>query len=525
MQEQLTELTQTQTLVPRDYQVTGIDYLTTPRVKHNINDDFPTLCRAMLTDAPGAGKTLQAMLAATKKLSQTHATLVICPAHLVKQWYNDILRQFPDDHIVSVEGSAKYTYLRMSNIDWLIVSTQSLSSAKLVEATTKSVITNHVHVAIIDESHYLKNASAKRSIAVRKLCRPDFIPHCFLLTATPIIREANDLYSQLRIIDPLSFHSFDSFLNKYCWFTYSSYGPQNVSLKTGHYAAHKLLEGTHPTEKSANYYQAPDGTVTQGWMLGRSYAQIGLSLPPIIPPPNSPDALVSIPLPRQLRNAYDDIKTFWQHSITSDDGSKHAVLTTSNAMEVMHLLRALTNCEEKRSKLISYLETDPGPFLIGCFYKRSVSQLCIALTEAGYNPILVTGDVPADIRPSVAKSAVSPRDVVVATISSITEGCNLSHLNTVLFYEEDYTPGKMYQFMSRVRRHRDADPNSQPLDQIAITTDDQGTFHLELPYDANETPVICRYFHAANTIDERIHAVQSNRAVNIKDIVKVELAS
>jgi hypothetical protein len=108
---------------------------------------------------------------------------------------------------------------------------------------------------------------------------------------------------------------------------------------------------------------------------------------------------------------------------------------------------------------------------------------------------------------------------VVATIKSLSEGVDLSNCNTVYFFEEDFTPGKMYQFLSRVRRHRDNSTGT-----VSITEDLLGLSHLHVDEDPNDKPIIVRYFHAYKTIDERIHAVQSNRAVDVKDIIKVELA-
>lgn len=508
-------------LVPRNYQVAGINWLCELNVPYSSTDPTLTYARHLLTDAPGSGKTFQASEAAIKLSDITMAqnptryihgyrycTAVICPAHLVKQWYDFLVAQYPHLHIVSINGSdqkTKWTDLKLTGIDFLIISVQSLRKKPFLDACIQAFTRNHVLTTIIDESHYIKNNTSLQSENVRYLTRPDFCSNVILLTATPIVREADDLYSQFRTINPYKpeFHSQARFLSTYCYATYSSWGPSNVTLRKGSIT-----------------YLAP-------YMMGRNYHEIGLELPPIIPPLNSPSAIVATPLPSSIRKIYDDMKTFWAHAMVNPDGTQTPVLTADNAMKVMHLLRALTNCTEKRQSLITYLADDPGPYLIGCFYRRSVSTLCADLRQAGYNPIEITGDVPADIRPTVAKSAHNPKDVVVATMPSISEGVDLSHLNTVYFYEEDFTPGKMYQFMSRVRRHR------EPTITLDTTTTTTNKPTLDNPFadqslhitDPNQTPVICRYFHALKTIDERIHAVQSNRAVSIKDIIKVELLS
>lgn len=517
-------------LTPRHYQVGGIQYLTTPRVRLNADDLQSTLCRAILTDAPGSGKTFQASEAAKcliNRQSQLTPTVrrsvcVIAPAHLVDQWFRFLCFQYPDDHVVSIEGTTKYKDLaNPDHIDWLILSVQSMRRQDFCDAVSQSFIANHTFVCIIDESHYVKNADAKQSHNVRLLTRPEFVPHCFLLSATPITREADDLWHQLRIVDPITFRSQDRFLNTYCWFTMGSYGPSNVSFRKG---ATDLLQGKTTTNIYNQSQQAENDGL--GWMMGRSYADIGLELPPIIPPAGSPAAIVKQSLQPKLRKAYDDIKAYWYHATFID--KERATLSGDNAMEIMHLLRHITNAPEKRQRLINHLETDPGPYLVGCFYRQSAKDLAQDIEAAGYTPHVITGEVPADDRVRIAQRAgkTSNKDVIIATIPSISEGCDLSHLNTVLFYEEDYTPGKMYQFMSRVRRHRNTDDPAHTEFTIDSSPNEQGTFSITLPAsNPNSTPVICRYIHAAGTIDERIHAVQSNRAVSVKDLIKVELQS
>lgn len=478
---------------PRNYQTSGIDWLTQPNVKLNPNDLFPTLCRHMLTDAPGAGKSFQASEAANiLTRNQTHSITIIAPAHLCKQWFEFIGEQYPDDTLIWFEGpSNKKARDAKLHARWYIISTQSFRHKHFVDLYTRLFISNHVDCVILDESHYCKNKDAKTSHYIREITRPQFISHVIELTATPIMREADDLYMQLRILDPLTFHRHDLFLNTYCWFSWTSWGAQDISLRKG------AVEALHP------------------WMMGRSYKEIGLELPPII------STIHTSPMIPQRRKAYDNIKTYWWTLVNEDtvqhDKEGNPVLTANSAMQVMHMLRHIISAPEKQSDLASYLADDPGPYLIATFYRDSTKELAayIAQHHPDYNPIIITGEIPADERMQKAKASHNPKDIIIATIPSISEGVDLSHCNTVYFYEEDYTPGKMYQFLSRVRRHRDGDT------AVTITEDN----HLHIEANPNDKPVLVRYFHAEKSMDTHIHEVQSRRAVNVRDLVKVELGA
>lgn len=504
-------------LQARQYQLTGIDYMVTPRVKQNINTDlFPTLCRSLNSDAPGAGKTKQATDASNQIMNDKGhknkhdimpATLILTPAHLTHQWYNHTASEFPNDSIVLLEGTIPQKQKDSSySARWYITSIQSLRYKASYDLLVDLIVHKNIQVIILDESHYVKNKDAKQSKNIYNLMHPRLTPHCILLTATPIMREADDLYHQLHIIDPYTFHSHDAFLNTYCWFTMTAWGAQNVSLRKGAYKELQALK------IEANCYDNQSG-----WILGRTYEEIGLELPRLIEPP-----IITSELTTQRRKAYDDIKWTWSHQ--TEDGE--ITLTQNSAMEVMHLLRRLINSPEKAESLVPFLNDDTGPFFILTEYKWSQADLANEIRKAypQFNVTIINGTIPSTERIELARNnSTKPNDIVIATLGSVPEGADLSSCNTVYFYEEATTPGKMYQVLSRVRRHRNSDPlsSSNNLSSVTITEDNKLVFEL----DPNSKPILCRYFHAENTLDKRIHDVQKLRAFNARDIVKVELSS
>lgn len=475
-------------LTPRQYQISGINWLTQKNVKLNEQAIMPVCARHILSDAPGAGKSAQSIWASEILLKEaadrgmpSPSCMIFCPAHLAKQWFDYFLEHFPQYRVIWLEGSRTQRQRDAAKAaTFYIVSIQSLRQQYYYDMLVQLYIDQHVQCTIIDESHYVKNRDAITSQRARTITRPEFCPHVILLTATPVCREADDLYMQLRICDPLSFHRFDLFMNVYCWFTLGGWGYSNVVLRT------------HASEALSN------------WLWGRTYKDIGLELPPVVSYIEKHD------LSSQRRKVYDDLKYSWYAQFTSSSEP----LTASSAMEVMHTLRRLTASDDKAKGITEYLDSDPGPYLVAVSYKLSARLVSVQMKQAGYNPVIIDGDVPADDRRTLCTQATDPKDVIIATIPSISEGVDLSHCNSVYFFEEDWTPGKHYQFLSRVRRHR----NNTNVG-VVITEDNK--LHVEI--DPNEKPIIVRYFHANKTIDTHIHAVQNDRSVSVQSIIKVEL--
>lgn len=80
-----------------------------------------------------------------------------------------------------------------------------LNYAAIIERDPKweimmSLLKFNPDIVICDESHHIKNATAKQSKAAHKLCA--YARYVILLTGTPIGKNYLDLYSQLKAIDP-----------------------------------------------------------------------------------------------------------------------------------------------------------------------------------------------------------------------------------------------------------------------------------------------------------------------------------
>lgn len=157
--------------------------------------------RMILGDEMGLGKTIQAL--ASVELSGQKPCIVICPNSLKINWKREISNCFKNQQIDILNKKSK------KDADFYIINYESLHNYidLIKEIKPKSVI--------LDESHYVKNQKAKRSLSCQQAIRN--IEYRFALTGTAILKSPVDLISQLKIINRLDhFGCENTFIETFC---------------------------------------------------------------------------------------------------------------------------------------------------------------------------------------------------------------------------------------------------------------------------------------------------------------------
>jgi SNF2 family DNA or RNA helicase len=199
------------------HQVDGIKFLT----QHG---------RAILADDMGLGKTRQAVIA-MNEAAPNGVVLVICPASLKLNWEREIHLVKSDD-AVEVIGVKGY---EVAEPRWVVVNYDQLAkNAERLRAIRWSGV-------IIDEAHFIKNASQRTSQVLKIVGVSDNKRESvegprlvFLLTGTPMPNRPRDLFNLLRAVGHPSARSFLSFAKRYCGaykndFGWVTEGASNIS--------------------------------------------------------------------------------------------------------------------------------------------------------------------------------------------------------------------------------------------------------------------------------------------------------
>ena len=168
--------------------------------------------RAILGDDMGLGKTRQAIVALNVAVP-SGVILIVCPASLKLNWKREILMVDPAARI-EIVGYDKEV---VENPRWIIVNYDLLSkhSSRLHDIPWAGVI--------LDEAHFIKNASARTTHCLKLLGvndqskAPLIGPHyVFLLTGTPMTSRPRDLFNLLRCVGHPAARSFLSYAKRYC---------------------------------------------------------------------------------------------------------------------------------------------------------------------------------------------------------------------------------------------------------------------------------------------------------------------
>jgi len=177
--------------------------------------------KTFIADEMGLGKTLEA-LASTEILSG-YPCLVVCPASLKYNWEAEIKKWLPHRTIKILSGDSDI-HLMMGTLkndaDIQIV------NYDMLKAYCETLENWGFKTVIFDESHYLKNQDAKRTLFGTKISQK--AENIFLLTGTAILNRPMELIPQLKIIKMI-----DKFGGPYRFekdFTHK-YGPMRGMVK------------------------------------------------------------------------------------------------------------------------------------------------------------------------------------------------------------------------------------------------------------------------------------------------------
>lgn len=408
--------------------------------------------RLILGDDAGLGKTAQAAAAAIKPV------LVVCPTYLVWQWAEYIEAAYPGDTIaIAGVGSRKQRHKALTGsenlavlpdkpaADWTIVNTDML----------RGYMMPNVETLILDEAHHFRNRDAERSKNCADLAHRT--PRVYELTATPIYKDVSNFFHLLHMLDEASYESFWDFLDR-------------VAITYGDRYSTKIVRLRNPKalEKELEPY-----------LLRRTYKDVKLFLPDII------ENHHVIELSDEMKKVYSNLRDFYR----TPDG-----VPLTSAAEVLHMLRHVT-VGPKIEVIPDILDDNPGPTVVFCWY-RETSELAAEELRQQFkrpgDPIVIHGDaMKPDERADAAHKAIAAGGIVVATMASLGEGVDLSAAKNIVFIEEDYVPGMMYQTLKRVQR-----------------------------WTEDERPVLAHYIRARGTVDSVVHNAVVTRKGTAQQILK-----
>lgn len=132
----------------------------------------------ILLDEQGLGKTVQALEAVNR--SDSKLLVVVCPAIMQGTWLHHVTEYLNKD------------------IEYIIHSYEWYNNSNHIKEVYKKINKQKTSV-IVDECHYIKTPTSKRSKTVYQMLLLENIKQKILLTGTPITRDIDDLYMPMSV--------------------------------------------------------------------------------------------------------------------------------------------------------------------------------------------------------------------------------------------------------------------------------------------------------------------------------------
>ena len=361
----------------------------------------------------GLGKTVTT-LAYLQLHSEKRPVVIVCPASLKLNWLKEI-HEWMETPDVQVLGG--------KNPNMPIVGDILIINYDILDSWVNKLKQINPQIIITDECHYYKNNQAKRTKAVKKLCKN--IPHIIALSGTPIVNRPIEGFNALKIIDDAMIPNFWKFAQRYCGAKHNGFG-WDFSGATNTDELHEKLVNTV--------------------MIRRKKEDVLPDLPPKV--------YSTIPFEINNQKEYKRAENDFIQYITETKGEKAAkkannaeVLTRINGLKQISVRGKL---KQAKDWIKNFIESN-GKLVVFAVHKETINGL---MEEFGEQAIKIDGSVSGQKREEAVEQFQNNDSIrlFVGNIQAAGVGLNLTAASSVAFLELPWTPGDLQQASDRVHR-------------------------------------------------------------------------
>lgn len=469
-------------LTPYPWQVTGAEMIAATG-------------KALITDEPGTGKTITAILGLVewqerniKALDKIGPILVVCPASVVDAWVAAWRLWAPVFQTVAWRGSPGQREALMGKAN-VYVTSYGTARMDARGGTRKGPLERIAPVAVvIDECHLIKNPKAQQSMAVRRLARK--AAAVVALSGTPITHHPGDLWATLEAIEPGAWPSKERYAGRY--------------LLTAEGDYEETVLGLSP------YTEPEFRACLLGQMRRIAKADALKHLPPKV------YSIRTVELPTIWRKVYDDFES--QMLAELPDGEELSVMSVLAQLthlsglasaaadvqptvelnaageEVKHIHLELKAPSWKVDALLEVLAERPDQQVLSFAPSKQLMMLAgAAAAKAGYRVGYVVGGQTAKERTATIDAFQAGQlDLICATTQAGGVGITLTAASTVVFLQRPWSLVDSIQ--AEDRAHRIGSEQHESIEVIDIV--------------------------AANTVDTRVRAVLREKAGQLAELVQ-----
>eukprot|EP00929_Paragymnodinium_shiwhaense_P087402 TRINITY_DN4758_c0_g4_i1.p1 TRINITY_DN4758_c0_g4~~TRINITY_DN4758_c0_g4_i1.p1 ORF type:complete len:1168 (+),score=190.77 TRINITY_DN4758_c0_g4_i1:154-3657(+) len=380
--------------------------------------------RVLFGDEMGLGKTVQALLLSAM-FQQEWPLLVVAPSSLRYVWRDQAAQWIP--HIVGSDGSSVHVLAsgkdRPPPSARMVVSTYDLLRRNS-SLRSRSDGGNYLAI-IVDESQNIKDPGTQRTKVVVAMCKA--ARRAILLSGTPAVNRAAELYTQMEALLPASMPSFAEYAERYCYREEKTFGKQRSVV---------TWNGVRRPEEL-------NALLMASVMIRRL----------------KKDVLQQLPAKRRMRVPLDPERL--NPNIVKDISRRmkpllqQGALTGGLAPSLPELFKM--TAEAKLNAVLDYVEhllQQTRKFLLFAHHHAMMDALEQKLVQLGVALIRIDGATSPMHRAHLVKRFQEEANVRVAllSITAAGAGLTLTAAQTVVFAELYWVPGQMVQAEDRAHR-------------------------------------------------------------------------
>lgn len=388
--------------------------------------------RAIYADPPGTGKTATTL----RWLEGYGRSLIVVPKAIIPQWVEEAGTWFPELTVIRGDGSAQARSKARDALREARGPVALLLNYEALRGDVEALMRIKWEALVCDEAHRLKNRQAQVTKAAFKMAHR--VPSVALLTGTPILNRAEELWSLLRICGGAALYS-----------SFWRWADHYFNLERTTFFGRAQTPVTLIHDVKADHVDELRGEAGQ-YLVQRPLADL---LPDL---PEAQEIMHPVELSPSERKLYAQMEKYAWAEI---DGE---ILVASNTVSKITRLRqlasewgSLVDRDEPGSKVVaaSSLISDLAPeqVVVLCAYKASVYALA---NEVGSSAHVYTGDQDSVHREQiVAEFKSGEARVLIGTLAALGEGVDgLQVARHIVLLDRDWTPARNEQAVGRIQR-------------------------------------------------------------------------
>lgn len=368
-------------------------------------------CRALLADDMGLGKSLQAI---TVLRRVKYFPAVICvPAFLKYNWIQEIEKFAPELDVFICSGQTPD--LPKKHIFQIYV-----INYDILQYWTQEFLKIQVQFLVFDESHFLKNKSAKRTKSALKLSQRT--SRVLLMTGTPIENRPVEIFFQISLINTGIFPNWLKFAKRYNSCRRTMFGWQMGKAKNT---------------------QELNDILLKTCMIRRKKEDVLTELPPII----RQVIPVEIDNRQEYQQAEADIID-WISKNTDLNVQKAKKVEAQIRMDKLKLISGLGKINQIAEWLME--ESQNQKLVVYCYHKKILAELDARLKDH----ILFSAEIPTSERQGLVNlfQENDKKRIFLTTLKVGGTGLTLTASHTTVFVQLGWNPGLHDQCEARVHR-------------------------------------------------------------------------